>query len=79
MSEDTIIWVSIGGVLVLAVLIIVLANWLTARGNQRRADRMMRDIKNGTYDPNKKYMGNQGGWEKGDDNYTYSEYDRDQS
>lgn len=79
MSEDTVVWVSIGGLLVLVVLIVILANWLTARGNQRRADKMMRDLKNGTYDPNKKYMGNQGGWEAGDDNYTNSEYNRDQT
>ena len=77
MSEDTIVWVSIGGLLVLVVLIIVVANWLTARNNQKRADRMMRDMKNGTYDPNKKYMGNQGGWEKGDDLYSWDEYNRD--
>lgn len=68
MSENTVLWICIGGVIVFAVLIIVLANWLTARNNQKRADRMMRDIKNGTYDPNKKYFGNQGGWS--DDAYT---------
>nr|WP_294860558.1 hypothetical protein [uncultured Fluviicola sp.] len=76
MSEETIIWISAGGLLALVVLIVVLANWLTARNNQKLADRMMRDMKDGTYDPNKKYMGNQGGWEKGDDNYTNSEYNR---
>lgn len=76
MSEDTIVWVSIGGILVLVVLIVILANWLTARGNQRRANKMMKDTKNGTYDPNKKYMGNQGGWEAGDDTYDHNTYHR---
>ncbi|WP_430406317.1 hypothetical protein [Fluviicola sp.] len=76
MSEDTIVWLCIGGFVILAVVIIILANWLTARGNQRRANKMMKDMKDGTYDPNKKYMGNQGSWEAGDDNYTNSEYNR---
>lgn len=79
MSEDAILWICIGGLLVLVVLIIVLGNWLGARNNQKRAERMMRDMKNGTYDPNKKYFGNQGGWEAGEDNYTYSEYNKDQT
>jgi hypothetical protein len=57
-----------GGVIVFAVLIIVVANRLTARSNQRRADRMMKDMKNGTYNPDKKYFGNQGGWDT--DEYT---------
>jgi hypothetical protein len=63
MSEDAILWISIGGVLVLAVLSIVLSNYLSARSNQRRANRMMKDMKEGKYDRNKKYFGNQGGWE----------------
>lgn len=63
MSDDTIVWVIIGGVAVVAVLIIVAANYFTARSNQKRADRMMRDVKDGTYNKNKKYSGNQGGWE----------------
>lgn len=63
MSENVLLFVCIGGVLVLVVLIIVLANYLTARSNQRRADRMMKDIAEGKYDKNKKYFGNQGGWE----------------
>ncbi|WP_343631239.1 hypothetical protein [Fluviicola sp.] len=76
MNESTLVWICIGGLIIAAALIVVLANWLAARGNQRRADRMMRDIKNGTYDPDKKYMGNQGGWERGDDNYTNNDYNR---
>lgn len=73
MSEDAIVWTSIGGIAVLVVLIIVLANWLSARGNQRRANKMMRDQKNGTYDPKKKYMGNQGGWSADDDPYSHND------
>lgn len=63
MSDDVILWLSIGGVLVGAVLIIVVSNFLSARSNQRRADRMMRDMANGTYDKRKKYLGDQGSWE----------------
>jgi hypothetical protein len=79
MSENTVFWICFGGVIVLVILIIAVGNWIGSRTNQRRADRLFRDIDNGTYDPNKKYMGNQGGWEPGDDNYTYSEYNRDQT
>lgn len=68
MSSDAWVWVISGGLIVLIIGMVVLANWLTARNNQKRADRMMRDMKNGTYDPNKKYFGNQGGWS--DDAYT---------
>lgn len=68
MSSDTLVWVISAGLIVLVIGIIVLANWLTARNNQKRADRMMKAMKDGTYDPNKKYMGNQGGWS--DDAYT---------
>jgi hypothetical protein len=63
MSEDTLVMVCIGGVIVVAVIIIVLANFLSNRSHQRRAQKMKRDMDNGTYDPNKKYFGNQGGWE----------------
>lgn len=77
MSENTILFICIGGVIVLAAGIIVLANWLTARSNQRRADKMMKAIKNGTYDPKKKYMGNQGGWEANDNTYSWEEYNRE--
>lgn len=68
MSEDTLLYLCIGGVVVLAVIIIVVANWLGNRSNQRRAERMMQDKKNGTYNSDKKYLGNQGGWEA--DEYT---------
>ena len=37
MSENTIIWLCIGGVILFAVLVVVLANYLTARNNQKRA------------------------------------------
>ena len=77
MSENTIIWLCIGGVILFAVLVVVLANYLTARNNQKRADKMMKAIKNGTYDPKKKYMGNQGGWEPGDDVFDHQTYHRD--
>jgi hypothetical protein len=63
MSEDAIIWISIGGVIAVVVLIIVLSNYLNDRSNQRRANRMMKDMAEGKYDKNKKYFGNQGGWE----------------
>lgn len=63
MSEDTLLYLCIGGVIVFAVLVIVVAGWLGRRSNQRRADRMMKDIKNGTHNPDKKYFGNQGAWE----------------
>ncbi len=68
MSENTLLYLCIGGVIVLAVLVIVVAGWLGRRSNQRRADRMMKDMKNGTYNPDKKYSGKQGGWET--DEYT---------
>jgi len=77
MSEDTIIWICVGGVVVLAILIIFVGNWLTARNNQKRADRMMKAMKDGTYDPSKKYMGNQGGWEPGDETIDWNTYNRD--
>ena len=77
MSEDTIVWICVGGVIVLAILIVLVANWLTARNNQNRADRMMKAMKDGTYNPNKKYMGNQGGWEPGDENIDWHTYNRD--
>lgn len=63
MSENMFWLVCIGGVLVVVVVIIVLGNYLSDRANQRRADRMMKDRKEGKYDPNKKYLGNQGGWQ----------------
>lgn len=63
MTDDTILWISIGSVAVGAVAIIVLANYLSARSNQRRADKMMRAKADGTYDKSKKYMGDQGSWE----------------
>lgn len=63
MSENVILGLCIGGVLVLAVLIIVVANYLNDRANQRRADRMMKDMAEGKYDKSKKYFGDQGGWE----------------
>jgi hypothetical protein len=77
MSENTIVLVCIGGVIVVAVLIIVVANRLTARNNQKRADRLMKAMRDGTYDPKKKYMGNQGGWEPGEGPYDWNDYNRD--
>lgn len=67
--SETVFWVvCFGGVLVVVVLIIVLGNYLNDRANQRRADRMMKDMKEGKYDPEKKYFGDQGGWQT--DEYT---------
>lgn len=63
MSENTLLFVCIGGIIVLAAAIILLGNYLSDRSNKRRAQKMQQDIENGTYDKNKKYMGNQGGWE----------------
>lgn len=68
MSEDAVVWLCIGGVLVVVVLIIVLSNYLNGRANQRRADRMMKEKAEGKYEPGKKYFGDQGGWET--DEYT---------
>lgn len=68
MSEDTLVWVCIGGVALLAVVVIVLANYLSTLSDQRRADRMMKAKQEGKYDKNNKYFGDQGGWET--DEYT---------
>lgn len=66
MNENVFWIICFGGVLVAIIFLIVLANWLTARANQRRADKMMKDRKNGKYNPDKKYFGNQGNWEPGE-------------
>jgi len=63
MSEDVILWLSIGGVVVVAALIVALSNYLNRKSNDRRARRMQRNIANGTYDKNAKYFGDQGKWE----------------
>ena len=55
--------VCIGGVLFAAVSVIALANFLSDRSNQRRAQKMMRDKANGAYDARKKYLGDQGHWQ----------------
>lgn len=68
MSENTILFLCIGGVIVGAAGIVALANFLDARANQRRANRMFKDMQEGKYDKNKKYFGDQGGWEP--DEYT---------
>lgn len=66
MSDNMLTLVCIGGVLVAAVLIIVIANWANNRFIRKRSEKMKRDIANGTYDPKKKYFGDQGNWEPGE-------------
>ena len=67
MDENVLLLVCTAGILVLVVLIIVFANWMDNRWKKKQGERMRRDMENGTYDPKKKYFGNQGNWEPGDD------------
>lgn len=76
MSDTALFWTIMVSLVGGIVLIIVLANWLSARSNQRRANKMMKAKKNGTYDPKKNYMGKQGGWEPGDSTYDHQDYFR---
>jgi hypothetical protein len=63
MSDNPMLWISIGGAAVGAALIIALTNYLSNKSNQRRASRMQKDINEGKYDKAKKYFGDQGKWQ----------------
>lgn len=76
MDENTIIITSIAGVFVFVVVIILFANWMDNRWKKKQGERMRKDIENGTYDPKKKYFGNQGNWEPGDDPNYYNDNNR---
>lgn len=65
MSEDMLIYLCIGGVVVLAVLVILLANWADNRRKKKMGKKLMEDQAKGNYDPAKKYFGDQGKWEPG--------------
>ncbi len=76
MDENVLLLVCTAGILVLVVLIIVFANWMDNRWKKKQGERMRRDMENGTYDPKKKYFGNQGNWEPGDDPNYYNDNNR---
>lgn len=80
MSDNMLLFVCIGGVVVVAALIILLANWADSRQKKKRGKKMMEDIAKGTYDPKKKYFGDQGNWEPGEGapgNTDWNNYNRD--
>lgn len=80
MSDDQLTYLCIGCVIVVAVLIILIANWADRRRKKKQGERLMRDKANGTYDEKKKYFGDQGNWEPGEGapgNTDWNNYNRD--
>jgi hypothetical protein len=76
MDENVLLLVYAAGVLVLLVLIILFANWMDNRMKKKQRERMRKDMENGTYDPYKKYSGQQGNREPADDPGYYNDNNR---